>query len=171
MVFKQNHCCGAQDPVDWDLNVYFSCNETHRSREKCGVPFSCCITDPAVSRWLINTDLYRFSSCFRLIQSRLFQDSVVNTQCGYDVRNKPKVSSPSVWLLPNCPVFNSRCSGTEGVGWFYLHQRLHRSVGRLVTRKPLHSGHRLHRHLFVASMIQLAVTDQQWAIMQLQLYL
>uniref|UniRef100_A0A3Q3N850 Tetraspanin n=1 Tax=Labrus bergylta TaxID=56723 RepID=A0A3Q3N850_9LABR len=63
-LLKFNHCCGAQEPNDWDLNIYFSCNDTHRSRERCGVPFSCCITDPA--------------------------DSVVNTQCGYDVRNKPK---------------------------------------------------------------------------------
>uniref|UniRef100_A0A4W6E808 Tetraspanin n=1 Tax=Lates calcarifer TaxID=8187 RepID=A0A4W6E808_LATCA len=44
---RMNHCCGAQEPSDWDLNVYFSCNETHRSRERCGVPFSCCISDPA----------------------------------------------------------------------------------------------------------------------------
>uniref|UniRef100_A0A8C2ZLH5 Tetraspanin n=1 Tax=Cyclopterus lumpus TaxID=8103 RepID=A0A8C2ZLH5_CYCLU len=46
---RMNHCCGAQEPNDWDLNVYFSCNGTHLRREKCGVPFSCCITDPAVS--------------------------------------------------------------------------------------------------------------------------
>uniref|UniRef100_A0A3Q2E0X7 Tetraspanin n=1 Tax=Cyprinodon variegatus TaxID=28743 RepID=A0A3Q2E0X7_CYPVA len=61
-LLKFNHCCGAQEPNDWDLNEYFSCNGTHRSREKCGVPFSCCITDPA--------------------------DMVLNSQCGYDVRNK-----------------------------------------------------------------------------------
>ncbi|KAF3841598.1 hypothetical protein F7725_023549 [Dissostichus mawsoni] len=60
---RMNHCCGAQEPDDWDQNVYFSCNGTHRSREKCGVPFSCCNADPS--------------------------DSVVNTQCGYDVRNIP----------------------------------------------------------------------------------
>ncbi|XP_007543872.1 tetraspanin-14 isoform X1 [Poecilia formosa] len=59
---KMNHCCGAQEPNDWNLNIYFSCNGTHQSREKCGVPFSCCIPDPA--------------------------DSVLNTQCGYDVRNQ-----------------------------------------------------------------------------------
>lgn len=46
---QQNHCCGAQEPDDWNHNVYFRCNETHLSREKCGVPFSCCISDPAVS--------------------------------------------------------------------------------------------------------------------------
>uniref|UniRef100_A0A3B4UHF0 Tetraspanin n=1 Tax=Seriola dumerili TaxID=41447 RepID=A0A3B4UHF0_SERDU len=61
---RMNNCCGAEEPNDWDLNAYFSCNDTNRSREKCGVPFSCCLSDPA--------------------------DSVVNTQCGYDVRNKPK---------------------------------------------------------------------------------
>ncbi|XP_068183306.1 tetraspanin-14 isoform X2 [Antennarius striatus] len=60
---KMNYCCGAEGPNDWDLNVYFSCNDTHLSRERCGVPFSCCIQDPA--------------------------DTVVNTQCGYDTRNRP----------------------------------------------------------------------------------
>ncbi|XP_028324216.1 tetraspanin-14 [Gouania willdenowi] len=59
---RSNQCCGAQDPMDWDLNMYFSCNETHQSRERCGVPFSCCVPDPA--------------------------DSVLNTQCGYDIRMK-----------------------------------------------------------------------------------
>uniref|UniRef100_H3D791 Tetraspanin n=1 Tax=Tetraodon nigroviridis TaxID=99883 RepID=H3D791_TETNG len=61
---KMNHCCGAREPDDWDHNVYFGCNETNLSRKKCGVPFSCCIFDPA--------------------------DTVVNSQCGYDVRKKPK---------------------------------------------------------------------------------
>ncbi|XP_057704285.1 tetraspanin-14 [Corythoichthys intestinalis] len=61
---RTNHCCGAQKPDDWNVNVYFSCNATHQSREKCGVPFSCCVEDPA--------------------------DSVLNTQCGYDVRKKPQ---------------------------------------------------------------------------------
>lgn len=60
----QNWCCGAQGPEDWDQNQYFSCNKTNPSREMCGVPFSCCVPDPA--------------------------DSVVNTQCGYDVRTKLK---------------------------------------------------------------------------------
>ncbi|XP_067092186.1 tetraspanin-14 isoform X2 [Osmerus mordax] len=61
---RLNHCCGAKDPGDWDLNVYFNCSQSNSSREKCGVPFSCCLNDPA--------------------------DTVVNTQCGYDVRAGPK---------------------------------------------------------------------------------
>lgn len=46
----QNQCCGAYGPDDWDLNVYFNCSGASYSREKCGVPFSCCVPDPAVSR-------------------------------------------------------------------------------------------------------------------------
>lgn len=45
----QNLCCGAYGPEDWDLNVYFNCSGASYSREKCGVPFSCCVPDPAVS--------------------------------------------------------------------------------------------------------------------------
>uniref|UniRef100_A0A9L0J4P6 Tetraspanin 14 n=1 Tax=Equus asinus TaxID=9793 RepID=A0A9L0J4P6_EQUAS len=61
---KANQCCGAYGPEDWDLNVYFNCSGASYSREKCGVPFSCCVPDPA--------------------------QKVVNTQCGYDVRTQLK---------------------------------------------------------------------------------
>uniref|UniRef100_A0A8C8H0Q1 Tetraspanin n=1 Tax=Oncorhynchus tshawytscha TaxID=74940 RepID=A0A8C8H0Q1_ONCTS len=61
---KLNHCCGAKEPDDWNLNVYFNCTNNNPSRERCGVPFSCCLSDPA--------------------------DSVLNTQCGYDVRKHLK---------------------------------------------------------------------------------
>ncbi|XP_043935370.1 tetraspanin-14 [Protopterus annectens] len=59
---KLNQCCGAAGPNDWDRNEYFNCTDDNRSREQCGVPFSCCVADPA--------------------------QTVVNTQCGYDVRKK-----------------------------------------------------------------------------------
>ncbi|XP_053164548.1 tetraspanin-14 isoform X2 [Hemicordylus capensis] len=61
---KMNQCCGAQNPDDWDSNLYFNCSTTSKSREKCGVPFSCCIPDPA--------------------------QKVLNTQCGYDIRSMEK---------------------------------------------------------------------------------
>ncbi|XP_061086893.1 tetraspanin-14-like isoform X2 [Conger conger] len=64
---RLNSCCGAKEPDDWDLNAYFNCSETNPSRERCGVPFSCCISDPA--------------------------NNVVNTQCGYDVRIKGGLSN------------------------------------------------------------------------------
>ncbi|KAL7985883.1 hypothetical protein Chor_011049 [Crotalus horridus] len=55
-------CCGAHGPNDWNLNIYFNCTDSNPSRERCGVPFSCCVKDPA--------------------------EDVLNTQCGYDVRLK-----------------------------------------------------------------------------------
>ncbi|GAA6091680.1 tetraspanin-17, partial [Tachysurus ichikawai] len=40
-------CCGAHGPDDWNQNIYFNCTELNPSRERCGVPFSCCVKDPA----------------------------------------------------------------------------------------------------------------------------
>ncbi|XP_054655439.1 tetraspanin-14 isoform X2 [Dunckerocampus dactyliophorus] len=54
---QMRYCCGAKGPKDWDQNPYYGCDKPSL---KCGVPFSCCIVDPA--------------------------ESVVNTQCGYGVR-------------------------------------------------------------------------------------
>ncbi|XP_067938832.1 tetraspanin-5-like [Watersipora subatra] len=51
------YCCGVESPDDWNKNVYFNCSSP--SRERCGVPFSCCKRE--------DTD-------------------IVNLQCGYDVR-------------------------------------------------------------------------------------
>uniref|UniRef100_A0A3B3S4T2 Tetraspanin n=1 Tax=Paramormyrops kingsleyae TaxID=1676925 RepID=A0A3B3S4T2_9TELE len=58
---KLNHCCGASGPDDWNENLYFNCAKDNPSRERCGVPFSCCVHDPA--------------------------NPVVNTQCGYGIRD------------------------------------------------------------------------------------
>ncbi|XP_071828775.1 tetraspanin-15-like [Apostichopus japonicus] len=50
-------CCGGADYNDWDLNIYYDCDG--RAVTACGVPYSCCT--PSL-------------------------DPVVNTQCGYKVR-------------------------------------------------------------------------------------
>ena len=55
-------CCGIEDYNDWDANVYFNCSSP--SREKCGVPFSCCIVKEGD---IVN---------------------LVNRQCGYDTRDR-----------------------------------------------------------------------------------
>ncbi|XP_071953754.1 tetraspanin-5-like [Antedon mediterranea] len=52
-------CCGGRTYKDWDKNLYFNCSLT-KSPDACGVPFSCCRN----------------------------QGMVVNTQCGYGVRNE-----------------------------------------------------------------------------------
>ncbi|XP_034434080.1 tetraspanin-33 isoform X1 [Hippoglossus hippoglossus] len=36
-------CCGGVAYNDWSQNMYFNCNMVNPSRERCSVPFSCCI--------------------------------------------------------------------------------------------------------------------------------
>lgn len=68
-------CCGAFGADDWNLNIYFNCTDSNASRERCGVPFSCCTKDPA--------------------------EDVINTQCGYDARQKPVSGTCPCVLAPS----------------------------------------------------------------------
>lgn len=61
-------CCGVVQYDDWDTNVYFNCSSP--SRERCGVPFSCCIDDSTY-------------------------EEIVNKQCGYDARDPALTPNPS----------------------------------------------------------------------------
>lgn len=36
-------CCGGITYTDWSQNMYFNCAQNNPSRERCSVPFSCCI--------------------------------------------------------------------------------------------------------------------------------
>ncbi|XP_035282453.1 tetraspanin-5a isoform X1 [Anguilla anguilla] len=69
-------CCGAFGADDWNLNIYFNCTDGNPSREKCGVPFSCCTKDPA--------------------------EDVINTQCGYDVRAKADSEQKTYIYVKGC---------------------------------------------------------------------
>ncbi|XP_072233765.1 tetraspanin-33 [Leuresthes tenuis] len=40
---KDFDCCGAVTYTDWSQNIYFNCSTTNPSRERCSVPFSCCL--------------------------------------------------------------------------------------------------------------------------------
>ncbi|XP_041124641.1 tetraspanin-14-like isoform X2 [Polyodon spathula] len=73
---RTNQCCGAQNPNDWNRNNYFNCTDDNPSRERCGVPFSCCLADPA--------------------------QAVVNTQCGYDIRARPEREWNNVIHVKGC---------------------------------------------------------------------
>ncbi|XP_016344807.1 tetraspanin-33-like isoform X2 [Sinocyclocheilus anshuiensis] len=40
---KQFNCCGGISYLDWSQNMYFNCSKENPSRERCSVPFSCCL--------------------------------------------------------------------------------------------------------------------------------
>ncbi|XP_033370575.1 tetraspanin-33 isoform X3 [Parus major] len=50
---KEFSCCGGVSYKDWSQNVYFNCTATNPSRERCSVPFSCCLHD--AEQAVINT--------------------------------------------------------------------------------------------------------------------
>ncbi|KAM9772451.1 tetraspanin-33 [Syngnathus typhle] len=56
---KEFGCCGAVTYTDWSNNMYFNCTDMNPSRERCSVPFSCCITT---------------------------KDKVINTMCGQGIQ-------------------------------------------------------------------------------------
>ncbi|XP_051248804.1 tetraspanin-33 [Dicentrarchus labrax] len=57
---KEFGCCGGVTYTDWSQNMYFNCKEDNPSREKCSVPFSCCIPT---------------------------NDKVINTMCGHGMQD------------------------------------------------------------------------------------
>uniref|UniRef100_UPI00398EFCCE tetraspanin-33 isoform X2 n=1 Tax=Pristiophorus japonicus TaxID=55135 RepID=UPI00398EFCCE len=40
---KQFSCCGGISYKDWSHNMYFNCTTDNPSRERCSVPYSCCL--------------------------------------------------------------------------------------------------------------------------------
>ncbi|XP_059360487.1 tetraspanin-33-like [Carassius carassius] len=57
---KQFNCCGGISYLDWSQNMYFNCSKENPSRERCSVPFSCCL----ISK----------------------EETVINTMCGHGVQ-------------------------------------------------------------------------------------
>lgn len=57
---KEFACCGGSSYKDWSKNIYFNCTSDNPSKERCAVPFSCC---------LISKD-----------------EKVINTMCGHGMQ-------------------------------------------------------------------------------------
>ncbi|CAH1246777.1 tetraspanin-5-like isoform X1 [Branchiostoma lanceolatum] len=78
-------CCGGKDFNDWENNIYFNCTLKARgSREACGVPFSCCKDQG--------------------------ENNVLNTQCGYDVREEetnPSARAIAIYTKGCVPQFEA----------------------------------------------------------------
>ncbi|XP_042325873.1 tetraspanin-33 isoform X1 [Sceloporus undulatus] len=50
---KEFSCCGGISYKDWSQNMYFNCTAHNPSRERCSVPYSCCLQ--ADDQSVINT--------------------------------------------------------------------------------------------------------------------
>ncbi|KAG8440102.1 hypothetical protein GDO86_006043 [Hymenochirus boettgeri] len=50
---KEFSCCGGISYKDWSQNMYFNCSSENRSRERCSVPYSCCLLEDGEA--VINT--------------------------------------------------------------------------------------------------------------------
>lgn len=82
---KQFECCGGRSVDDWDANKYFACNNPiivnkieYTSVEACGVPYSCCK----------EVEIEKPENLTK--PSPETESQVINTQCGYGVRNRDK---------------------------------------------------------------------------------
>ncbi|XP_042649285.1 tetraspanin-33 isoform X3 [Tyto alba] len=60
-------CCGGVSYKDWSQNIYFNCTAANPSRERCSVPFSCCLRD--AEQAVVNT------LCGRGVQSRSYLEA------------------------------------------------------------------------------------------------
>ncbi|XP_077090584.1 tetraspanin-33 isoform X3 [Siphateles boraxobius] len=64
---KQFNCCGGVSYMDWSQNMYFNCSKENPSRERCSVPFSCCLLSKV--------------------------ETVINTMCGHRMQELEYVSA------------------------------------------------------------------------------
>ncbi|XP_070539946.1 tetraspanin-33-like [Ptychodera flava] len=71
-------CCGGKGGYqDWSNNMYFNCSDSNPSRERCGVPYSCCRPEDN-------------------------GNNIINTQCGYDTTNKPTTEVSDIIYISGC---------------------------------------------------------------------
>ncbi|XP_040199177.1 tetraspanin-33 [Rana temporaria] len=57
---KEFNCCGGISYKDWSQNIYFNCSSENQSRERCAVPYSCCLLEE--------------------------EETVINTMCGHGMQ-------------------------------------------------------------------------------------
>ncbi|NXO04782.1 TSN33 protein, partial [Rhinopomastus cyanomelas] len=73
---KEFSCCGGISYKDWSQNMYFNCTSTNPSRERCSVPFSCCLQDA--------------------------QEVVINTMCGQGMQTRNSVEASAFIHTKGC---------------------------------------------------------------------
>ncbi|XP_061202865.1 tetraspanin-33 isoform X1 [Neopsephotus bourkii] len=73
---KEFSCCGGVSYKDWSQNMYFNCTMDNPSRERCSVPFSCCLPDD--------------------------DEVVINTMCGHGIQAMGYVEASAVIYTHGC---------------------------------------------------------------------
>ncbi|XP_032069977.1 tetraspanin-33-like [Thamnophis elegans] len=49
-VQKKFKCCEVHSYKDWSQNIYFDCQDSNPSLQRCAVPFSCCLQDKEMGK-------------------------------------------------------------------------------------------------------------------------
>nr|XP_023423047.1 tetraspanin-33 [Cavia porcellus] len=79
---KKFSCCGGISYKDWSQNMYFNCSDDNPSRERCSVPYSCCLPTP--NQAVINTmcgqgmQALKYSEASNVIYTNGCIDKLVN---------------------------------------------------------------------------------------------
>ncbi|XP_061600596.1 tetraspanin-15 [Cololabis saira] len=73
-VQKKFECCGGQEFIDWEVNMYHNCSG--RGPLACGVPYTCCVTTKP--------------------------NEVANTMCGYKVLEKSRLELLDIIHVRGC---------------------------------------------------------------------
>ncbi|XP_007889055.1 tetraspanin-33 [Callorhinchus milii] len=73
---KQFGCCGGTSYQDWTRNMYFNCTMENPSRERCSVPYSCCLHSK--------------------------EEKVINTMCGQGMQSLDYLSAEKFIYTNGC---------------------------------------------------------------------
>ncbi|XP_036374045.1 tetraspanin-33 [Megalops cyprinoides] len=73
---KEFSCCGGVTFRDWSQNMYFNCTPDNPSRERCSVPYSCCLLSK--------------------------EEAIINTMCGHGMQDLEDVQADAFINTSGC---------------------------------------------------------------------
>ncbi|XP_062465462.1 tetraspanin-33 isoform X1 [Pezoporus occidentalis] len=128
---KEFSCCGGISYKDWSQNMYFNCTTDNPSRERCSVPFSCCLPDDDEVRLVSSWEICSSSSI-------LWMGAELPEEAGTPQSSRVRFLSPGchqhhVWTWHTG---HGLCGGQR----CHLHPWLHRQLGQLDQQEPLPAG-------------------------------
>lgn len=141
-VSPQFGCCGGVTYTDWSQNMYFNCKEDNPSRERCSVPFSCCIISKDKVLFLTDSAEKRFLLCFVLCSN--LRLSVCAGSHQHHVRpGRAGFRVPQGWRT-------------------HLHQWLHRQISQLDSQQHVPPGRHCTGIGHTTGNVRPRSTDTRW---------